>query len=35
VAIEERSIALREGWPDLNERAARMLATTRAWMAGR
>ena len=35
VAVEERSIALREGWPDLNERAAQMLATTRAWMAGR
>ena len=35
VAVEERSIALREGWPDLNARAARMLATTRAWMAGR
>ena len=35
VAIEERSVALREGWPDFNERAAQMLATTRAWMAGR
>lgn len=31
VAIEERSKALRDGWPDLDQRAARMLATTRAF----
>lgn len=31
VTIEERSKPLRETWPDLNARAARVLATTRAF----
>ncbi len=33
IAIEERSKALRDAYPDLNARAARMLATTRQWIA--
>lgn len=32
VAVEERSRALRDGWPDLRERAARLHATSRAWL---
>ncbi len=35
VAIEERSKALRDGWPDFDQRAARMLATTRAFFDSR
>lgn len=31
IAIEERSKALRDGWPDLNQRAARLLETSRAF----
>lgn len=33
VAIEERSRALREGWPDLRARAARLAHTSRDWFA--
>lgn len=35
VAIEERSAALREGFPDLNARAAECLRTSRAWLESR
>ena len=34
IAIEERSKALRDGWPDLNERACEVARTTRAFFAG-
>lgn len=34
IAIEERSLPLREAYPDLNERAAAVLGTTRAFFAG-
>ena len=33
IAIEERSRALRDAYPDLSARAARMLARTRQWIA--
>nr|WP_302849068.1 TIM barrel protein [Sphingobium sp. AS12] len=33
IAIEERSKALRDAYPNLNTRAAHMLATTRQWIA--
>lgn len=35
VAIEERSRALRDGWPDLRARAARLYDISRAWLDGR
>lgn len=31
IGIEERSQALRDGWPDLAARARRLMATSRAW----
>lgn len=34
IAIEERSKALRDTFPDLNARAAELLRTSRAWMNG-
>jgi sugar phosphate isomerase/epimerase len=33
IGIEERSQALREGWPDLHARARQVMATTRAFFA--
>ncbi|MBB3981053.1 sugar phosphate isomerase/epimerase [Sphingobium fontiphilum] len=32
IAVEERSKALRESWPDLRERATRLYATSRQWL---
>lgn len=32
LAVEERSAALREGFPDLNERAREVARTSRAWL---
>lgn len=32
IAVEERSKALRDGWPDLRERAAQLYATSRQWL---
>ncbi|WP_408589004.1 sugar phosphate isomerase/epimerase family protein [Novosphingobium sp.] len=32
IAIEERSKALRDGWPDLHDRARRLMETSRAFM---
>ncbi|WP_189338353.1 sugar phosphate isomerase/epimerase family protein [Sphingobium sp. SCG-1] len=34
IAVEERSRALRDNFPDLNARAAELLRTSRAWMDG-
>ncbi len=34
VGIEERSKALRDGFPDLNARAAELMRTSRAWTEG-
>lgn len=33
IGIEERSKALRDGWPDLAARARRLMETSRAWFA--
>jgi hypothetical protein len=35
LAVEERSASLREAFPDLNQRAAEVARTSRAWLAGR
>ncbi|OBV10663.1 sugar phosphate isomerase/epimerase family protein [Erythrobacter dokdonensis] len=35
MAIEERSAALREAFPDLNQRAREVARTSRAWLAAR
>ena len=35
VAIEERSKALRDGFPDLDARAAELMRTSRAWLESR
>lgn len=33
IGIEERSKALRDGFPDFNDRAAELMRTSRAWLA--
>ena len=35
MAVEERSAALRENFPDLKERARECARTSRAWLASR
>ena len=35
VAVEERSLALRDGWPELHARAAQLFRTSSAWLNGR
>jgi hypothetical protein len=35
MAIEERSAALRDAFPDLNERARECARTSRAWLDSR
>ncbi|MEC3910961.1 TIM barrel protein [Sphingobium sp. CR2-8] len=35
IGIEERSKALREDFPDFNDRAAELMRTSRAWLGGR
>jgi hypothetical protein len=32
IGIEERSKALRDGFPDLNARAAELMRTSKAWL---